>query len=1050
MAIDPHFANVVLLLPCDGPDASTVFPDRSTSAKRSTAVGHAQLDTAQSKFGGSSLLLDGADDYATFVDSADWDFGTGPFTIELHARFAAAPTNAVLVCQWSGGFAFYFESGQLFFRSAPVNDSGKYTWSPTLNTWYHLCVDRDAFNVIRIYVDGVMVIKTTGYNHNISGSTAVLSIGSLRPAGFAGFDLNGHVDNVRITKGVARYASDGGFTAPTAAYPINDVYYSDVVILPDFNGTNGATTAPDESPYARALTFNGNAQLTSTGTTPWGDNVLLLDGVGDYVSAVDATELHFGSSSFTGEGYFRWAADPNDFQHLFGQWDAAANQKAWAVDYQGNSDLLRFVVSINGSTTVVKASATFVPTLGTWYHVAVSYDGTTYRLFVDGALVGSGGTSATLFNSTAPFTIGTQPDTTFPFSGRVAELRVTSGVARYTAAFSPPGGPWPRGEKITGDLILDYAIVNAVTKDLILDYEILSGEVTLDLILDNYIELGKSLTLDYQLGLKPPETWQHLTMIYPTGRDVVQEFGRSAATMALFVPGVAGAIHIPETPTLPAGVAFNIRLFYQDYYERIWLDPQLIRLVNPRYNTPIRFGIWNSYSSDNSLIEAINIDLPGFVLNFSIPLAFERYQYKFLTFSITPDAPARVQGSFDFIFDFGQATLDITATIIEVLRVLPNEPVREIWSWKTVLQTSYNSDEQRMAYRSEPRVNMSIDVQLLDETYRMQQYRQLYTFIARTIRFPFFQYRVVLDAPADIGDFKLFFDPTKTDLRPGEYAALMNPLTAFLSLVRINTVDVDGCTLDLALDFPVGNGWSILPTQAMRIPDASSLQMRATNGQLGISGESMEYRTLLRPDQTATLTMFDSLPVLDHRPIAQRDISEAFYGGGEVIDNESVMPALYTSWDNAFVAAPYEFKIDRETELDYWRQFGKTMQGRQNPFLMPTWRMDLELIEPAALGDIILHVDSDDYIGQFEFDTYKRFQIETENGIIYRKATAVESDGVGGCIITLTNPLGTNPGDNVINRISFLNVARLDNDNIELGHFVNWTIIGLKIRTINA
>ncbi|ESY49028.1 MULTISPECIES: LamG domain-containing protein [unclassified Mesorhizobium] len=215
---DPNFSSVKLLLGFDGVDAATATSDESGVAHgAATFVGNAQLDTAQSKFGGSSLLLDGSGDYVTFPDSADWAFGT-TFTIEGFFRFAAAPTNAILVAQWTGGWAFWFSAGKLFFRNSSTTDTGSYTWSPTLNTWYHIAIDRDASNVARIYVDGVMQVKTTGYSVPINNSSAVLAIGSLRPGGFTTFDMNGWVDELRISN-ITRYGSDAGFTVPTAAFP---------------------------------------------------------------------------------------------------------------------------------------------------------------------------------------------------------------------------------------------------------------------------------------------------------------------------------------------------------------------------------------------------------------------------------------------------------------------------------------------------------------------------------------------------------------------------------------------------------------------------------------------------------------------------------------------------------------------------------------------------------------------------------------------------------------------------------------------------------------
>jgi hypothetical protein len=215
--------SVKLLLGFNGSNGSTGAPgmtDESSAAHgTATALTGAQISTAQSKFGGSSLTVSGADNSCiTFPDSPDWDFGLGPFTLEGFFRFAATPTNALLVAQWSGGWAWWFESGKIYIRPGLGTDAVLYTWTPTLNQWYHIAIDREASLTTRQYVDGAMVAKTTGWNANLTGSSAVLMIGSLSPGGFGGFNLNGYVDELRISN-VARYASDAGFTVPTSAFP---------------------------------------------------------------------------------------------------------------------------------------------------------------------------------------------------------------------------------------------------------------------------------------------------------------------------------------------------------------------------------------------------------------------------------------------------------------------------------------------------------------------------------------------------------------------------------------------------------------------------------------------------------------------------------------------------------------------------------------------------------------------------------------------------------------------------------------------------------------
>lgn len=206
-ATDPYFANVVLLY--------SGGVDYSASGKTATLIGNANIS-------GGRLVLDGSGDYARFADSADWFFGTGAFTIDGVFKFTSAPpSNSIMVCQWagSGTWFFGFESGKLTFRTAAPQYMNQYTYSPALNTDIHFQAERDGSNVGRLFIDGAMVTKTTGYNYTINDTADTLSIGSLLAAGFGGWDIAAQVGDVRITKGVARCGSDAGFTVPTLPFP---------------------------------------------------------------------------------------------------------------------------------------------------------------------------------------------------------------------------------------------------------------------------------------------------------------------------------------------------------------------------------------------------------------------------------------------------------------------------------------------------------------------------------------------------------------------------------------------------------------------------------------------------------------------------------------------------------------------------------------------------------------------------------------------------------------------------------------------------------------
>jgi hypothetical protein len=227
-ASDPSFSSVVLLLGFNGTDGATTTTDESpTTPHTITFVGNAQIDTAQAKFGSSSLRLDGTGDYLTAPDNADWRLGPlldATFTVEMWVRYSTV-ADAIFVSQWDtssanaswnfgrtavSGLYFQFIDGS--FNSQSVGT----TWTPVADTWYHIAASRDSSSVVRLYIDGVYKNKATRAAAFLD-STKVLSIG--RNDNATPNYFNGWIDELRITKGVARYTTETSFTVPTAAFP---------------------------------------------------------------------------------------------------------------------------------------------------------------------------------------------------------------------------------------------------------------------------------------------------------------------------------------------------------------------------------------------------------------------------------------------------------------------------------------------------------------------------------------------------------------------------------------------------------------------------------------------------------------------------------------------------------------------------------------------------------------------------------------------------------------------------------------------------------------
>jgi hypothetical protein len=214
---DPDFASVSLLLPFDGTNGSTTFTDRSSASRSITAFGNAQISTAQSKFGGASGLFDGSGDYIRATASTDLQFD-GDFTIELWV-YPLGTADYIMCSSGTDGNTQIFRLNEGGAGTLSFFLNGFFVYTPTAagiaaNTWQHLALTRSGVST-RMFVDGQQKGTTnTSYN----GTFRMDVIGTFFLSGnYFGLDFNGYIDDLRITKGVARYTAN--FTPPTEPFP---------------------------------------------------------------------------------------------------------------------------------------------------------------------------------------------------------------------------------------------------------------------------------------------------------------------------------------------------------------------------------------------------------------------------------------------------------------------------------------------------------------------------------------------------------------------------------------------------------------------------------------------------------------------------------------------------------------------------------------------------------------------------------------------------------------------------------------------------------------
>lgn len=231
---DPFFAFVALLTSWDGVDMATTAVDDSIFAHTPTFEGSAQIDTAQSVFGGASVLFGGLGDRVRWPNHSSFDIGNQPFCIEGRVRFSNVTGLSRQVCgvwdtsggspqrSWRinyspdalGGLALeYSLNGSSSNSILPIGPGGV---NFTVNTDYTFAFERDVSNVLRGYINGVMEDSSSGFTADFFSSSKDLIFGQ-DPSGSDQF--LGWQDETRLIVGAAPYGSDAGYVPLATPFP---------------------------------------------------------------------------------------------------------------------------------------------------------------------------------------------------------------------------------------------------------------------------------------------------------------------------------------------------------------------------------------------------------------------------------------------------------------------------------------------------------------------------------------------------------------------------------------------------------------------------------------------------------------------------------------------------------------------------------------------------------------------------------------------------------------------------------------------------------------
>jgi len=389
--------------------------------------------------GGGSAYFNGTTDYLTIPANAAFSYTTGDFTWEcwiyplaygasgsVFFDFFSQPSGSYIVgqCQifiTSAGLVQFF-----YCNTSTTSLSITSTAAVTLNAWSHIAVVRSGSGTgnLKLFVNGALVASSAGAVTQNLGSTGNGSIGR-QTAGTA-YYYNGQVSNVRIVKGTAVYTS--AFTPPTA--PLTAISGTSLLL----STTNAGVI--DNAMQNNLLTA-GSAQVS--GNYKYGTGSIYFNGTTGYLNSNNTATAAFGANDFTVEFWVIVNVLPAGSAQLLDTRPASTNG-AYMLLYLNSDGTIRLFVS---SADRITSTAIVI---STWYHIAVCRSSGSTRLFINGTQSGSTYTDATTYlasNALIGASYGGGASIVNFLNGNIDDLRITKGVARYTANFTAPQQAFP-------------------------------------------------------------------------------------------------------------------------------------------------------------------------------------------------------------------------------------------------------------------------------------------------------------------------------------------------------------------------------------------------------------------------------------------------------------------------------------------------------------------------------------------------------------------------------------------------------------------------------
>ncbi len=506
-----------------------------------------------------------------------------------------------------------------------------------------------------------------------------------------------------------------------------------------------------------------------------------------------------------------------------------------------------------------------------------------------------------------------------------------------------------------------------------------------------------------------------------------------AGTAPAMVPTrVAAQVHPRVINTTPA------RGYMDDYYYRTYITPARLDIGNLSTAQTRNIVVWNAWPDQPRTLTALDLVNAGGITatgEGALPLSFNPLQQRTWSVAVSTDGPPIIDATLSWLFA-GSAPISvaITGNRLTTWMIAPDwaNPVTETLSWLTDAQDAVDGSQLRQPCREVPRREWEFGV-IAEGAERQIMENALYSWSSRTWALPVWPDMTWLAAPIAAGTSVIALDTTDLDYVEGGLVAFYRSASSY-ELAEILTLTAAAITFKQPLAKGWGKGDRVVPVRTAALTDYPTLNRK--------HDERVDAQLRFRAAEDCTwpaiapAALYLGIPVLETRTNEPEDLAAAYRRVVVTIDNDLGTPTLDDLSGQTWISQPFYWLVQGRADRAALRSLLYWLKGRGNALWLPSGNADITLAATLTGTAASLTVAASG-ITRFVYGRPGRrhIRIELKNGTVYyRKLTAAVEVDEQTEQLGIDSALGAAVTPAQVRQISWLMLATLAGDRVEIGH----------------